>query len=433
MPVRRCSLGIPPLFPPVEDVTLLDRPAPAPLRAASRWPALPTRAYQLLAWLLAWLLAGAVATWSMLHYLHTGSQLADLHIYRSALLDATHGRSVYAYHSDRGAGFTYPPFAALLLAPLAHMAEPAAQVLWTGLTVAAVAGLAFVVARMAPPPARALLWPLLTALALASKPVQSNLRFGQVSILLALVVTADALALDGRRGQGVLTGLAAAVKLTPLIFIPYLWLTGRRRAAVLAGATAGVATLAAWVVLPADSRAFWAHRLLHDTSGLPLAEQGNQSISAVALRAGGHGGVLAALWLVLGAAVGVACLWRGRLAWQQGKPLVSLAIVGCGGILVSPISWLHTQVWILLAAVGVALAATPSALALAVILGVPMLVGLPGVAALGPPGRWLAANHRAVLALLVACLLPLRRPVPAPLPPGATDVGGRAAELSPSP
>lgn len=408
---------------------MLDRSAPAPLRAASRWPAPPV-----LGRVLAWLLAGAVAAWSAFHYLHAGAQLADLHIYRSAIRGAGHGRTLYAYRSDRGAGFTYPPFAALVLTPLAHLAEPVAQALWTALTVVVVAGLAYLVARAAPRPARALLWPLVTALALASKPAQSNLRFGQVSVLLVLAVAADALALDGRRCQGALTGLTAAVKLTPLIFIPYLWLTGRRRAAVLAGVTAGVATAAAWLVAPVDSRAFWAHHLLHDTSGLPLAEQGNQSIYAVALRAGAHGGLLAALWLVLGAAVGVACLWRGRRAWQQGNALVGLAIVGCGGILVSPISWLHTQVWILVAAVGVTLAGTPSAVAVGLVLGVPMLVGLPGIAALGPPGRWLAANHRAVLALLGACLLPLRWPdQPAPGVPGPDGVAGRAAELSPSP
>ena len=41
-------------------------------------------------------------------------------------------------------------------------------------------------------------------------------------ILLALVVW-DISRADGARGQGTGVGLAAAIKLTPLIFIPYLW------------------------------------------------------------------------------------------------------------------------------------------------------------------------------------------------------------------
>ena len=354
----------------------------------------------------AWVLAAGVAAWSLWHYLHplTAGRLADLDVYRTAILAARHGASLYAFHSARGAGFTYPPFAAIVLTPLALLPDRAAEVGWSLLTVAAVVWLARAVAAALPDRLRvAWAWPLLTAVALATKPVQSDLRFGQVSILLAAALLADALTLDGHRGQGVLTGLAAAVKLTPLIFVPYLWLTGRRRAAwvslaVFAGA--GALAVALW---PADSVRFWAHHLLHDTSGLPLSEGGNQSVYAVALRAGAHGGWLAAVWLWLAVVVGVACLWRARAAWRGGQRLLSVAIAGCGSILVSPISWLHTQIWILVAAAGVE--SVPWAIALAV----PMLIGLPGVAALGPPGRWLATNHRAVLALLVVCAVPAGR------------------------
>src|SRR5205814_695481 len=110
--------------------------------------------------------------------------------------------------------------------------------------------LAVVVAGRAPAPAVAL------ALA-ASAPVSSDLRFGQVSLGLAALVALDTVALDGRRYQGVLTGVASAVKLTPLVFVPMLWLAGRRRAAVVAGATfAGCGALAAYL-LPADSWRFW--------------------------------------------------------------------------------------------------------------------------------------------------------------------------------
>ena len=76
------------------------------------------------------------------------------------------------------------------------------------------------------------------------------------------------------------------------------------------------------------------------------------------------------------------------------------------GILVSPISWTHHQVWILLAAAGLLPAGSPLAVALAGTLVLPMLLGLPGVSAGGAAGRWLAANHRALLALAAVVVLP---------------------------
>jgi alpha-1,2-mannosyltransferase len=252
----------------------------------------------------------------------------------------------------------------------------------------------------------AVVWPLLTALALASKPLQSNLRFGQVSVFLTLAVLADVVALDGHRWQGVPTGLAAAIKLTPLLFIPYLWLTGRRRAAALAPGTVAGATAIGLAVFPHDSAAFWGSYLWHESHGLPLAEGGNQSIYAVLLRAGAHGAALGVLWVALGAGVVVLGLWRARSAWLGGQRLFSLAVVGCVSILVSPISWTHHQFWILLAAAGVFTANASVDLLIAALIILLMVIGLPGIQVVGAFGRWLAVNHRAALAAVVACALP---------------------------
>jgi len=286
--------------------------------------------------------------------------------------------------------------------------EAVSRVAWTVLTMLAAAGIALIVARALPRRLGpvAVVWPVLTVLALASKPLQSNLRFGQISIFLTLAILADVVALDGHRWQGLPTGLAAAIKLTPLLFIPYLWLIGRRRAAALAAGTFAGATAIGLAVFPHDSAAFWGSYLWHESHGLPLAEGGNQSIYAVLLRAGAHGATLAVLWVALGATVAVVGLWRARAAWLGGQRLFSLAVVGCVSILVSPISWTHHQLWILLAAAGVFTANASVDLAIVALLVLPMLVGLPGLADAGGAGRWLAVNHRAALAALVACALP---------------------------
>jgi alpha-1,2-mannosyltransferase len=44
--------------------------------------------------------------------------------------------------------------------------------------------------------------------------------------------------------------VAAAIKLTPLIYVPYFWFSGQRRTAVTATATVG--TAAGWLLLPKD-------------------------------------------------------------------------------------------------------------------------------------------------------------------------------------
>src|ERR1041384_6233703 len=76
-----------------------------------------------------------------------------------------------------------------------------------------------------------------TAVALWTEPVQRTLPLGQVELLLMALVIGD-LCLAGRRWwQGAGIGLAAGVKLVPLIFIPYLLLTRRFRQAAVATGT----------------------------------------------------------------------------------------------------------------------------------------------------------------------------------------------------
>lgn len=359
-----------------------------------------------------WLVVLAIAVQGAVHNLTRplSERLSDLHVYVVAVTALVHGGSLYGLHAGEAARFTYPPFAGLAFFPMAYLPEPLTRVLWTLLTIAAVVALCRVVAahlprRLGPV---SIVWPLLTALVLASKPVQSNLWFGQISVFLTLAVTVDVLALQGRHGQGLLTGIAAAIKLTPLVFIPYLWLVGRRRAAVMAAGAFVLATGIAIALTPSNSHAYWFHYVVHESAALPLANNGNQSIYALLLREGLHGSVLTGAWIGLAATLGCLGLWRSGKAWRAGQPLLSLAMAGCVAILASPISWTHHQLWILLAAGGVFTASGWVDGVVAAVLVVPLMIGLPGVDSLGAPGRWAVANYRVVLAALVACLLPFR-------------------------
>src|SRR6202044_3136848 len=104
-----------------------------------------------------------------------------------------------------------------------------------------------------------------SALALLTEPVQQTLSLGQVNLLLMALITADLLTgaalVPGARTRwwhGIGIGIAAGVKLTPLIFIPYLLLIRRYRQAAVAAVTFAVTIALGYAILPRDSGDYWA-------------------------------------------------------------------------------------------------------------------------------------------------------------------------------
>src|SRR4029079_12012450 len=150
----------------------------------------------------------------------------------------------------------YPPFAALVLAPLGVLGFRASIVLFVAGTAVAVAvrwcGLSWRIARGHGVPlcfATALALPLISTL----EPIRETVTFGQINMLLVLLVLTDLLLVAPRwpRLAGIGIGIAAAIKLTPAIFIVYLLITKRWRAALTATAT----TVAASVIAAGGSGA----------------------------------------------------------------------------------------------------------------------------------------------------------------------------------
>jgi alpha-1,2-mannosyltransferase len=182
---------------------------------------------------------------------------------------------------------------------------------------------------------------LLAAISPWLEPVFGTMSFGQINLILLALILADLALPDSLPGQGIGIGIAAAIKLTPLIFIPYLLLTRRIRAGVTSAVTFAVAMGIGFVFLPAASRWYWGG------SGLtaPASEIGevlNQSLDGVVTRAGGPH----LLWLVLAAVVGLAGLAIAAVAARRGQHLLGILVCGVTGLLVSPISWTHHWVWV---------------------------------------------------------------------------------------
>ncbi len=280
----------------------------------------------------------------------------DLRVYHGAAEWWTSGRPLYEFRYGRTPyGFTYPPFAGLLLFPAAVLPFPAMVVVHTVLSAAV---LVVLVRWLITPLARRHGWPLpfawLAALPLAFllEPVRETLGFGQVNLFLAGLVFADVVLLRrGHRWAGVGIGLATAVKLTPAVFILFLLVTRRLRAAATAIGVAGVATLVTHVVTPGTSWQFWTETLWQTERVGKVDIVANQSLLGGLARLADPDEPSRALWAVLAAVVLAVALTRAARAVRSGDELAGIALTGLGACLVSPISWTHHFVWILPACV----------------------------------------------------------------------------------
>lgn len=258
-----------------------------------------------------------------------------------------HGARIYDYRvPGTPYGFTYPPFAALLMLPLVTVGRGTAVV---GSVLVNLAALAFVLRVLAGPRWRRIGWYrwslALCALALF-EPLRDTVSFGQVNLVLLALVLADCLLLRSGRGRwaGAGIGIAAAVKLTPALFVVLLLLAGRRRAAALATAVMLAATALAALVDPAASRYYWT-RALWDTDRVGrLAYVSNQSLQGVLARLGTQDRVL---WAVATLLVLSLWAWRTRRAVAAGDWTAAFALTGAAACLVSPVTWVHHLVWLL--------------------------------------------------------------------------------------
>ncbi|MFJ3803501.1 glycosyltransferase family 87 protein [Streptomyces sp. NPDC090088] len=258
-----------------------------------------------------------------------------------------HGGRIYDYRvPGTEYGFTYPPFAAVGMLPMALVGLPLAIAasLLVNLT-----ALAFVLRVLAGPGWRRWGWYrwalALCALALF-EPLRDTFSFGQVNLILLALVLGDCCLLRSGRGRwaGVGIGLAAAIKLTPALFIAMLLIGRRWRAAGVATAVALAATgLAAWTD-PKASRFYWT-QALWDTSRVGRLDYvSNQSLQGVLARLGHPDKPLWAIVVLLTLAVWA---WRTRRAVAAGDWTAAFALTGLAACLVSPITWVHHLVWVL--------------------------------------------------------------------------------------
>ncbi|GGM29896.1 hypothetical protein GCM10012279_55900 [Micromonospora yangpuensis] len=277
----------------------------------------------------------------------------DLNVYYGALRFWVHdGGEIYDFlKSGTQYGFTYPPFAALVMLPMAYL--PWNLAILVSVTASVVVS-AVVIWWLVDPVARRSGWTrwftLAVALCLAAafEPMRETVNFGQVNMLLLFLVAVDLLRLlpAGSRFAGVGIGLATAIKLTPGIFIVQLLVTRQWRAAFTAIGSAAGATVLAAALFPDASREFWTTALWNTGRVGELAFVSNQSLRGVVARLDPDQPSTLA-WLALVLATLAVWAWRCRVAAAAGDHAAGLALTGAVMCLVSPVTWVHHLVWLL--------------------------------------------------------------------------------------
>jgi alpha-1,2-mannosyltransferase len=275
--------------------------------------------------------------------------MGDLVVYRGGGLAWLHGHSLYTVVSGRDhLHFTYPPFAAVVLSPLGAMPLAAAKLVLSLLTLGCLAGcLWLVLKRLAAEasPYGAGWLPLLLAAAIWLEPVRATFDFGQINAILMALVVVDVLHFGSRRYGGVPIGIAAAIKLTPLAFVPFLFVIGRRRAALTAVGTFVGCALLGVALAPGASRSYWGHHRFLQAHRIGRAENAsNQSVRGILARALRTGAV-PGWWVALAAVLLLGGLLAAMLLHRRGLPVWALATMAVTTLIASPVSWSHHWVW----------------------------------------------------------------------------------------
>jgi alpha-1,2-mannosyltransferase len=295
----------------------------------------------------------------------------DLDVYRIGGRIWLEGGSLYGTLPPTAQGvrmpFTYPPLAAIVLSPLSLIPMRAAGIV---VDLAIVAALALALR----PFYRRLGWDLSWVLpvALLLEPVRGNLAYGQVDVFLMAMVIADCLTDSPRWPRGALAGLAAAVKLTPGLFIVFFLLRRDYRAAATMTASFAAATGLGFLLAPADSARYWTTTFFNvDRIGDPQNAT-NQSVFGVLARAGLHPGTMpfTCFWLGISAVVIAAACLGMRRALAAGDVYLALVLNAFAVLLVSPISWSHHWVWALPALLCLAVSARRLAVAGLLLFGI---------------------------------------------------------------
>ena len=286
----------------------------------------------------------------------------DLGVYRDGGLIVRHvapydpklAHPLYDWAAGTTLQFTYTPFAAAVFALVSFVPQFLDSRLEEAVNVVAlVAACWFTMRALGYESRRVRIGGALlgAAAGLLTEPVFRTVYLGQINLVLMLMIIWDLTPLSSvagsRRWRGIVTGIAAGIKLVPLIFIPYLLLTRRFREALLAVGGFVVTVLVGFAVVPGDSSDFWFNGLFYaDGRTGFVGWGGNQSLRGLVTRLAGSIDAGTVPWIAACLVVTVAGLLCAAALYRSGHGMLGLLTTALVGLLDSPISWDHHWVWV---------------------------------------------------------------------------------------
>ena len=310
--------------------------------------------------MLSWMIVAAVTVGVSLNTELQWRYLLDMHVYIQGAEHFWRGTDLYGTFfptRNEGLPFTYPPFGAVVFTPLWLLTEAIGQTaterVFTLVSVAMVWLVARTLAQAVPADRRQARRAVVLIVLICSLPVMSTLDLGQINTVLLALVISDVGRLFPRIPLGLLTGVAAAIKLTPLVFGLYfliLWIM-RRKPAGLIGMGVGFlgATGLAWLINPGVSVTYWTQTLFSSSRiGEPWYAK-NVSIRGLLSRFPDLEAA-SVLWglsvCIVIVAVAVAVIRVLRSGDSLLHHLLAITLVALISLLCSPVSWHHHWVWL---------------------------------------------------------------------------------------
>ena len=351
-----------------------------------------------------WLVSGAY----MFHF--GASWHLDLRVYREAGSALYHHGSPFTVDfTANHLPFTYTPFALLVLSPLAFGRLGLVETLWWLASAVSLVGATYLLLTTGTSLAGRRAWAVAALLcataSLALEPVRSNFDYGQINLILMVMIVADVTRVRAP-WRGVLVGLAAAIKLTPLVFLFYFAAARDWRSLARGVGTVVVVTGASWLVLPSDSARYWFHEVTDARRTGALGVVSNQGWNGLVHRSpfdGGHFGTV--VWLVLSLATLAGGVVQTRWLVEGARTVEALTVLALTELLVSPVSWTHHWSWLVvvpIVAVGLWSVHRQVAVALLVLLG--LAVAAPYLWLQHGPLAFVATNSLVLAAAVVLVL-----------------------------
>jgi hypothetical protein len=280
--------------------------------------------------------------WYLMSHALVGAPGRDIHNYILAGLRLNAGHPLYTYGpgderviDDGSAAYALysPPLVAVLFRLIVLLPANGEYVWWIAMDALELLALAMLIRRA----------PLLAGVALIvlGVPIGVLLEFGNVDCLVAFgMLVAWRWLVDGHDERAaILIAVLASLKLTPIIFVWWLWLTGRRRAAVVA---IGIGIVCALVAMLGSEPLIMAKFVQVTTSNVagPATTTGAAGLADIL-------GLPSALYAWLPRVIlvsGIGAMWVLRR-----RPGISFAIGASLMWLASPIASVHTPALLLVA------------------------------------------------------------------------------------